>query len=106
MSSRRGPSSIGRTGLVYHEAMLTHETGPSHPEQPARIQVCLERLKDEDVLSKLKLLTPAPASPGQIGWVHPQAYIQKVQDFAAHGGFFNSDTPVSPHSFEAASLAA
>ena len=105
MSLRPPLGPTGRTGLVYHEAMLKHETGPSHPEQPARLKVCLELLKEEAVLSKMELLTPAPASPDQIEWVHPRDYIQRVKDLAAQSGYF-PDTPVSPHSFEAASLAA
>ena len=37
-----------KTGIIYSEKSLNHDTGDSHPENKFRIQSILERLKKGD----------------------------------------------------------
>lgn len=58
----RAPEAQGsplRTGLVYHEAFLEHDTGKNHPERPARLATILRRLKETGRLPTLALLEPS-----------------------------------------------
>ena len=87
-------------------AFLKHDTG-AHPE-------CADRLRQ--VLKDLRELEPegwqwqAPRgqpAAAEIDRVHDAAYRQKVEQFAASGGGrIESDTVVSPNSYNVATLAA
>ncbi|RKY05194.1 histone deacetylase, partial [Candidatus Poribacteria bacterium] len=47
-------SLSGRTGFVYHEDYLLHDTGRFHPESPDRLRAIVGHLKGIDLLSELE----------------------------------------------------
>lgn len=91
--------------VVYSEEFLKHETGLLHAEAPARVEVSAKTLRA--ALPDLLWLTPRPATPTQLAWVHDPRYISQVEALAAKGGGrLDPDTPVSPESYRIACLSA
>ncbi len=96
-----------RTGFVYHDDFLRHDTGPGHPERPDRLRNLLAHLNQQQLLAELVAI---PAQNAEWSWVeavHPRNYIESIQSACkADLHFLDSDTPVSEHSYAAAFLAA
>ncbi len=90
--------------VYYHPLFLKHETG-DHPESKERLVVARQTLLQSGL--QLEWVTPEPASVEAIARVHDPAYIDSVRETAeCGGGWLDWDTAVSPHSYEAALLAA
>ncbi len=49
-----------KTGLLFDERYLLHETGPYHPEVPERLLAIFRGLKEADLISKI---IPIKADP-------------------------------------------
>ncbi|MBN1293699.1 MAG: histone deacetylase [Candidatus Latescibacteria bacterium] len=96
------------TGILYHEDYLNHMTGMGHPERPGRVTVITEALKKEKYKGKLIWDEPRLATTDEIGYVHSQAYIDRVKEAAETGpkNLDSPDTPVSKGSYKAAQRAA
>ncbi|MFH0917357.1 MAG: histone deacetylase [bacterium] len=95
---------MGVPAVYYHPLFLKHETG-EHPENKERLVVARRTLLDSDL--ELEWVTPDPAPTEAIARVHDPAYIETVRETAeSGGGWLDWDTAVSPHSYEAARLAA
>src|SRR5262245_22567237 len=95
------------TGLYFHPDFLLHDTGPGHPERPARLNAVREHLEATGLLQKLNDCEP-PLLPRRIlELVHPPAYVDYIEKSCqAELTLLDSDTVVSQHSFAAAALAA
>ncbi|MFQ6114139.1 MAG: histone deacetylase [bacterium] len=97
---------MSRTGIVYHEDYLKHDTGGGHPERSQRLENLITYLNKAGILSEL---VKVPATPGELNWIeqiHPKAYIDYVQNSCGQGlSYLDSDTVVSRESFHVALLA-
>jgi acetoin utilization deacetylase AcuC-like enzyme len=94
------------TAYVYHPIYLEHNQ-PSHPENARRLKRILQTLEEQDILGRLRLLEPRPATEDEILRVHTSRHIAHVKQVAERGGgHMDMDTYVSPRSFEAALMAA
>jgi acetoin utilization deacetylase AcuC-like enzyme len=94
------------TAYVYHPVYLEHNQ-PSHPENARRLEHILQTLEEQDILGRLRLLEPRPATEDELLRVHTQRHIASVRQVAERGGgYMDMDTYVSPRSFEAALMAA
>jgi acetoin utilization deacetylase AcuC-like enzyme len=93
-----------KTGLLYGDIYLKHETGSGHPERPERLRAIVAKLKQKGLLNELVALKPVPASTQWVGTVHTQAYIERVRKDCQSGtGYVDSpDSPASADSFEVA----
>lgn len=111
------PCRIGHSGARYAADMtvllytddrfLEHDTGPYHPERPARLGAALEGLSHHGLDEALELRSPRPATDAELELVHPPSYIAALEQFCAKGGGdLDPDTPVSTRSAEIARLAA
>ncbi len=100
-------AATNTTGFVYHESFLEHDTGPVHPEAPARLTAIVKRLADAGLRSKLSDIESSPAPLEWITTVHTAEYVARVRDVCAGGVPFldSMDTPVSENSYEVALLA-
>jgi acetoin utilization deacetylase AcuC-like enzyme len=100
--------TAARTGFVYGEVYLQHDTGAGHPERPARLTAIVERLKQQGLLAKLAELKPAAAAVEWLTKVHTPAYVERVAKSCRAGvGYLDSgDTPVSTNSYDVALAAA
>ncbi len=96
---------MSRTGVVYHEDYLKHETG-EHPERKERLIATMELLKETGALTKLTCIAPKKATPEQIEYVHDASYVEEVRMRCQSGrGMLDSDTILSQDSYEVALLA-
>ncbi len=95
------------TVLLYTDArFLEHDTGPYHPERPARLGAALEGLRQHGLSDGLEVVEPRPATNSELELVHPTGYILALEEFCARGGGdLDPDTPVSARSAEIARLA-
>ena len=93
--------------LFTDPCFLAHDTG-SHPETSKRLQVVTEHLaKNKPLLDRFEKGSIASASRDVLQRVHSGKYVDRVQAFASRGGGrIESDTVVSPKSFEVALQAA
>ncbi len=92
-----------KVGFLYDDIFLKHEMPPGHPESPQRLIRIVETLKASDCWNQLIHIKPRRARDEDILAVHTKDYLDKIQTFT---GFYDGDTYVSEHSFEAAMFAA
>ena len=93
--------------LESHAAFLAHETGPGHPERPARLQAVLAGVDDAGVHDAIAHVTPRPATRAELERVHPAVYLDALERFCgAGGGDIDADTTAVTASWHAACLAA
>jgi acetoin utilization deacetylase AcuC-like enzyme len=100
------------TTLLYmHRSSLEHDTGPGHPESPARMRALttiLEREERKGALVGVERRGPPQATRAQLERVHTGRYIDAVLGALPDAGHvrLDPDTVVSPGSGEAALRAA
>lgn len=102
------------TAFITHSEYMTHDTGPYHPERPARLRAILDRLAEiragdpASPLNSLLSLTPQSAGLEWITSVHASAYVEAVSDWCRTGytELPVGDTAISEMSYEVALLAA
>jgi len=93
-----------RTGFVYDEIYLRHQTGAGHPERPERLTAIVERLRQKGLLAQLIGLKPVTASTIWLTTVHSPEYVERVRQScrAAVGYVDTPDAPASDDSYEVA----
>ncbi len=99
---------MNKTGLVFDERYLLHDTGDYHPESPKRIQAIYKGLKAAGLLPKLEILQAAPADLKWVEAVHAKDYIRRFQA-ACESNLTTLDCPdnrMCTISYETALLAA
>jgi acetoin utilization deacetylase AcuC-like enzyme len=96
-----------RVLLETHPAYLEHDTGPRHPERPARLRAVLEGIAAADLGEAVQWVSPGPAELAAVERVHPGGYVAALDRFCSDGGgAIDPDTQASPESWQAALLAA
>lgn len=95
------------TLLLTHESYLMHDTGPQHPERPARLNSILKGL-DQPAFSGLLRENSPRASEHDIRRAHPGTYAKRLLSAIPSKGLrqLDSDTIISPGSAEAVLRAA
>ncbi len=96
--------------VIYSDEFLDHKTGFLHPEKPERLSAITSALKTAAFAAKIEWRSPTPVEGRSliplIQEAHSLSYIQKVQEVAASGGgYLDTDTAVSPRSYDVALLA-
>lgn len=121
-------TSMRRTGLIFDERYLLHDTGvqttiqmrggsfetsaESHPSSTSITRRIKEFLDGSGLTAMMQPLAARPASEDELAVYHTRAFIDGVRSHAQGGsmqgewGEIESDTPLSPGSFEAAIYAA
>jgi acetoin utilization deacetylase AcuC-like enzyme len=100
------------TTLLYlHPSSLQHDTGPGHPESPARmraIMAILEREERKGALVGVARREPPLATRAQLERVHTARYVEAVLGAVPESGHvrLDPDTVMSPGSGEAGLRAA
>ena len=110
-----------RTGLVWHERYMWHDTGsgtselPSggwlephiHAENPDTKRRLKNLLDASGMTEQLVAVPPRPAMVDELCRVHGLAYIERIRELSAwRGGEAGSEAPFGNGSFEIAALAA
>lgn len=97
---------MSKTGFVYHSDFVKHDTGAGHPERPDRLIHLIKKIKESDISEKLIKLDFEPATRDSVQMVHPENYIDKVQNSCKEGlHYLDSDTIVCQNSYQVALLA-
>jgi acetoin utilization deacetylase AcuC-like enzyme len=92
-----------RVLLVTPPGPDAHDTGPRHPERPARTTAVLAGIADAHLDDALATSTGRDATTAELELVHDARYVAALGEFAgAGGGQLDPDTVVAPTSFEAA----
>jgi acetoin utilization deacetylase AcuC-like enzyme len=93
--------------LEVHPAFVAHDTGPGHPERPARLDAVVAGITSAHLDEAVTEVVPEPASIDELARVHPADYLEAVERFCAEGGgYLDADTHVGSQSFDAARIAA
>jgi acetoin utilization deacetylase AcuC-like enzyme len=91
--------------LLTHPSFADHDTGPHHPERPARLAAVLEGIRAS--AASLVEVEPPKADVELLGLVHDADYIEAIRNFClAGGGSLDPDTVAGPASWQAAVRAA
>jgi len=93
--------------IYYHPDFLNHDTGPSHPERPERLETCISVLKNCDFANQLEWKLPCSALEEELNWIHTHQHIKHIKELCHNGGgFLDADTPVCNESFDIAKKSA
>jgi len=94
--------------VYLHPAMLDHDTGPVHPERPARLRPLWRGLEEAAGRGEAELIEAREATPEEIASLHAPDYVEEVREASriGHGLLHSQDNPVSTGTFRAACLAA
>ncbi len=94
-------------GLLYDPLFLRHDTG-NHPESAERLIAITSHLAAVGLLDRLIPIASQSATPEQLARVHTPEYLAHLARAVPSAGraYLDPDTVLSPHSLEAASLAA
>jgi acetoin utilization deacetylase AcuC-like enzyme len=93
--------------LLYTDCrFLNHDTG-AHPECASRLEHITRRLDSSGLSDRCQRPAWAPAKESTMLAVHDGAYLSSIEALANYGGgHVDSDTVISPASFDVARLAA
>jgi acetoin utilization deacetylase AcuC-like enzyme len=101
-------SRVAATGIAADLRVQKHDTGPRHPEQPARFSAVMNRLESSGLLQDLLRVEVRSATEDELALVHTEAYIELVHREVAQNRrqLSTGDTEISSQSAEVARLAA
>lgn len=96
-----------KTGLLFDQRYMLHETGPYHPEMADRLVAVFKGLKEGGLLDKVLLIKASPAERRWIETVHDPVYIDSFNDACVAGRkeFQHPDNQMCCDSFDTALLA-
>jgi acetoin utilization deacetylase AcuC-like enzyme len=91
--------------VFYDPVFLLHDGGPEHPESPSRLEAVMAAARSVSGVNVVESCRKAEIA--ELALVHQQEYIDRVQRLSGDKlVMLDPDTPLSPHSFEAALRAA
>jgi len=96
-----------RTGFVYDDRFLLHDTGGYHPESPERLKAIYQRLSESGLLDKLTLITAEKANQRWIEAIHNIHYIMRFDEACISGinEFEHPDNAICRETYDIAFLA-
>ncbi|HUU31762.1 MAG TPA: histone deacetylase [Phycisphaerae bacterium] len=108
MNSQPVPTDSLCTAILYAQIFKQHDTGPGHPESPARCDAVMHGLERAGLKERLLALAPRMAGDDEILTCHTESYLRTVRHDVESGAanLSTGDTAVSTRSFEAALYAA
>lgn len=95
---------MARTGLVWSDCFLEHETGPHYPERPERLSGIRPRLERAGVFTKTVPIEPFEADLQLVERVHTLEYIERFRQRSERGLPYvdTVECPLCPRTFAAA----
>jgi acetoin utilization deacetylase AcuC-like enzyme len=99
---------VKRVGLVLDARFRLHDTGPLHPERPARIDAITAGLEAGGRMQELERIEPAPIDETLLCQVHDRGYVDRVRTACLEGRSYidTPDSAIGRRSFEIGLLAA
>jgi acetoin utilization deacetylase AcuC-like enzyme len=95
------------TGLFYSDQFIFHDTGPNHPERPARMPAIRDRLTASGLRDRMESIEFEPIDVGLVTGVHSPSYIERFAKQCFTGGFTldSADCVMCPETYDVARLA-
>jgi acetoin utilization deacetylase AcuC-like enzyme len=98
---------VGAVLFATHPRLADHDTGPGHPERPARLGAVVDGLAAAGLDEALVRVEPRPATRAELEAVHPVDHLDRIEALCRRGGGnIDADTRVSAESWAVALLAA
>jgi acetoin utilization deacetylase AcuC-like enzyme len=96
-----------KTGFLYDERYLLHDTGPYHPEVPERLKAVYKGIKEAELLPKIVRLKAGRADQKWVETVHDKEYINRFERACLSGRstFDCPDNQMCCETYETALLA-
>ncbi len=91
--------------LLFDSLCIAHDPGPDHPESPQRLEAIWRNLSARPVAGT-EVVSPPRATEAQLERVHGAEHVRKLLSLSGRSGYLDDDTAISPHSLDAALLAA
>ena len=96
-----------RTGFLYDQRYLLHETGPYHPEVPERLQVIYKGIEQAALMPHLTQIHASRADMAWVEAVHDPGYVRRFEEVCLNGHSYldHQDNQMCPETYETALLA-
>ncbi len=96
-----------KTGFLYDQRYLLHDTGPYHPEMPERLQMIYKGIEQSGLLPHLTMIQAQPTEMKWVEVVHDKAYIRRFEEvcLSGHQSFDSQDNQMCRDTYEIAQLA-
>jgi acetoin utilization deacetylase AcuC-like enzyme len=91
--------------LITSPIFADHLTPPGHPERVERFEV-MQAVAAEFRQKGIPVVAPRPATEAEIGRIHAPEYVTLIKETAGRAVALDPDTFTSPHTWEAAQMAA
>src|SRR5262249_43809254 len=97
-------ASRANTALLLDPIYKQHDTGPGHPEQPARYDAVTHALEQAGLARTLAKIEVRAATEDEIALCHGRRYIETTKREIASGAheLSTGDTTIGPRSFDVA----
>ena len=97
-----------KLGILHDDRYQRHETGPRHPERPARLEAIGKGLDRSGVMAQALRIEPRPAEHEQLETRHHSGYIERFRKACEMNQRYidTPDSAIGPDSYEIALLAA
>jgi acetoin utilization deacetylase AcuC-like enzyme len=92
------------TGLVTDPGFSAHDTGPSHPESPQRLEAINRSLNARDLRERIVRFAAPLVDRRWLETVHTARHVDRLAAVSPDHGYvyLDADTPMSPGSYRAA----
>ncbi|GAB1420197.1 histone deacetylase [Anaerolineales bacterium] len=99
------------SAYITHPQYLKHENYAYHPERPGRIQAVWDLFQKMDMEKQLAYFQANPVTEADILRAHTNQHLSRVREIKAQAeinglAYFDADTYMNKHSYDAALLAA
>lgn len=96
-----------KTGFLYDQRYLLHDTGPYHPEMAERLQMIYKGIEQRGLLPHLTMIQAQPTEMKWVEVVHDKAYIRRFEEvcLSGHQSFDSQDNQMCRDTYEIAQLA-
>ncbi len=96
-----------KTGFLFDQRYLLHDTGPYHPESADRLVMILRGIREADLLPHLTRVAAKRADMKWIETVHTQTYIRRFEEvcLSGHSYLDHQDNQMCVETYETALLA-
>jgi acetoin utilization deacetylase AcuC-like enzyme len=96
-----------RTGFLFDDRYMLHDTGPEHPEAPERLRAAYEGVEQAGLLPKLTLIQARRVEEKWLRTVHAEGHIRRFEEacLCGYGEYGHPDNQLCTETFDIAMLA-